>query len=48
MVVLYVDNLRIAYCNKNELNKLFSNMESKGLNLTREGTFTDFLMINFT
>jgi hypothetical protein len=48
MVVLYVDDLGIAYSNKNDLKKLFSNLESKGLNFTREGTFTDFLGINFT
>jgi hypothetical protein len=48
MVVLYVDDLGIAYSNENDLKKLFSNLESKGLNFTREGTFTDFLGINFT
>ncbi len=32
----------------NNLKKLFSNMESKALNFTREGTFTNFLGINFT
>jgi hypothetical protein len=47
MVVLYVDNLGIAYSNKNNLKKLFSNLESKSLNFTCEGTFTDFLGINF-
>ncbi len=48
MVVLYVDNLGIAYCNKSNLNKLFSNLESTGLSFTDRGTFTDFLSINFT
>ena len=48
MVALYVDDLGIAYSNENDLKKLFSNLESKGLNFTREGTFTDFLGINFT
>ena len=48
MVALYVDDLGIAYSNENNLKKLFSNLESKGLNFTREGTFTDFLGINFT
>jgi hypothetical protein len=37
MVVLYVDNLGIAYCNKSNLNKLFSNLKSKGLTLTQKG-----------
>jgi hypothetical protein len=48
MVVLYVDDLGIAYSNESNLKKLFSNLESKGFNFTREGTFTDFLGINFT
>jgi hypothetical protein len=48
MVVLYVDNVSIAYANENNLKKLFSNLESKGLNFTCEGTFTVFLGINFT
>ena len=42
MVVLYVDNLGMACSNKNDLKKLFSNLESKGLN------FTNFLGNNFT
>jgi hypothetical protein len=47
-LVLDLDkNLGIAYCNENNLNKLFSNLESKGLNFTREDTF-GFLGINFT
>jgi hypothetical protein len=48
MAVLYVDDLGIAYSNESDLKKLFSNLESKGLNFTREGMFTDFLGINFT
>jgi hypothetical protein len=48
MIVLYVDDLDIAYSNENNVKKLFSNLESKGLDFTREGTFTDFLGINFT
>ena len=48
MVVLYVDDLGIAYSNKEDLEKLFANLESKGLSFTREGTFTDFLGIKFT
>ena len=47
MVVLYVDDLGIASCNKRDLNKLFSNLESKGLNFTCKVIFTDFLGINF-
>ncbi|KAI2512657.1 hypothetical protein MHU86_1653 [Fragilaria crotonensis] len=48
MVVLYVDDLGIAYRDQNDLDKLFANLEAKGLAFTREGTFTDFLGINFT
>ena len=48
MVVLYVDDLGIAYSNQSDLEKLFANLESKSLSFTREGTFTDFLGINFT
>ncbi|KAI2508990.1 hypothetical protein MHU86_5366 [Fragilaria crotonensis] len=48
MVVLYVDDLGIAYRDQNDLDKLFANLEAKGLTFTREGTFTDFLGINFT
>jgi hypothetical protein len=49
MVVLYVDDLGFVYSNESDLKKLFSNLESKGLNFTRKGTFTDFLGIkNFT
>ena len=48
MVVLYVDDLGIAYRDQNDLDKLFANLEAKGLSFTREGTFTDFLGINFT
>jgi hypothetical protein len=49
VVVLYADNPGIAYStNENNLKKLFSNLESKGLNFTCEGTFTDFLGINVT
>ncbi|KAI2513070.1 hypothetical protein MHU86_1362 [Fragilaria crotonensis] len=48
MVVLYVDDLGIAYRDQNDLDKLFANLEAKNLSFTREGTFTDFLGINFT
>ena len=48
MVVLYVDDLGIAYSNQSDLEKLFANLESKSLSFTREGTFTDFLGIIFT
>ena len=47
MVVLYVDDLGIAYCNQKDLDSLFRHLESRGLDFTREGSFTDFLGIRF-
>ncbi len=47
MIVLYVDDLGIAYFNKKDLDKLFQDLTDLGLELTREGTFTDFLGIKF-
>jgi hypothetical protein len=47
MIVLYVDDLGIAYSNKKDLDKLFQDLTDLGLELTPEGTFTDFLGIKF-
>jgi hypothetical protein len=47
MIVLYVDDLGIAYSNKKDLDKLFQDLTELGLEFTREGTFTDFLGIKF-
>jgi hypothetical protein len=47
MIVLNVDGLGIAYSNKRDLDKLFQDLTELGLELTREGTFTDFLGIKF-
>ena len=47
MIVLYVDDLGIAYSNKKDLEKLFQDLTNLGLEFTREGTFTDFLGIKF-
>ena len=47
LVVLYVDDLGIAYSSKTDLDKLFGNLEVRGLNFTKEGSFTDFLGIKF-
>ena len=48
MVVLYVDDVGIAYANESDLNKLLlDGLEKHGLDFTREGTFTDFLGIKF-
>ena len=47
MVVIYVDDLGIAFSNQSDLDTLFKNLDDKGFSFTREGTFTDFLGINF-
>lgn len=47
MVVLYVDDVGIAYANQSDLDNLLDNLTKKGLEFTREGTFTDFLGIKF-
>ena len=47
MIVLYVDDLGIAYSNKKDLNQLFKKLTERGLEFTREGTFADFLGIKF-
>ncbi|KAI2504402.1 hypothetical protein MHU86_10081 [Fragilaria crotonensis] len=47
MVVLYVDDVGIAYAHESDLNKLLEGLEKRGLEFTKEGTFTDFLGIKF-
>ena len=47
MIVLYVDDLGIAYSNKKDLEKLLQDLTNMGLEFTHEGTFTDFLGIKF-
>ena len=47
MVVLYVDDVGIAYVNQSDLDTLLANLTRKGLEFTKEGTFTDFLGIKF-
>ena len=47
MIVLYVDDLGIAYSNPKDLETLFRKLQERGLEFTREGTFTDFLGIKF-
>jgi Reverse transcriptase (RNA-dependent DNA polymerase) len=44
LVVLYVDDVGIAYANERDLNAVLSSLEKQGLTFTREGTFTDFLV----
>lgn len=45
MVVIYVDDLGIAFSNQRDLDELFENLDAKGFSYTREGSFTDFLGI---
>ena len=47
MVVLYVDDVGIAYADQKDLDKLLDNLIKKGLEFSKEGTFTDFLGIKF-
>jgi hypothetical protein len=47
MIVLYVDDLGIAYSNKIDLGKLFQDLTELGKESTCEGKFTDFLGIKF-
>ena len=48
MVVLYIDDVGIAYTNQSDLDTLaVANLTRKGLEFTMEGTFTDFLGIIF-
>jgi hypothetical protein len=47
LIVVYVDDLSIAYSDPNDLDKLFKALEAKHLLFTREGLFTDFLGIKF-
>ena len=47
MVVLNVDDVGIAYSDKSDLISLLTKFEKRGLQFTKEGTFTDFLGIKF-
>ena len=48
IVVQYVDDLGIAYKDMATIDKLISKLESKGFGLTKEGSFTEYLGINYT
>jgi len=48
LIVIYVDDVGIAYANDSDLEKLLQNLTKRGLEFTKEGTFTDFLGIKFT
>jgi hypothetical protein len=47
IVVVYCDDCGIGCKNPNDAEKLIRALEDKGFNLTREGTFTEFLGIKF-
>ena len=47
MVVLYVDEVGIAYTNESDLQTLVTNLTKCNLQFTKEGTFTNFLGIKF-
>ncbi len=47
MVVLYVDEVGIAYTNESDLQTLVTNLMKCNLQFTKEGTFTNFLGIKF-
>ena len=47
MVVLYVDDVGIAYKEQSDLDNLLDGLTKRGLEFTKEGTFTDFLGIKF-
>ena len=47
IVVLYVDDVGIAYANQKDLDSVLSHLDKQGLEFTMEGTFTDFLGIKF-
>ena len=47
IIVLYVDDLGIAYSNSEDVEEFFANLANMGFEFTREGSFTDFLGIKF-
>ena len=47
MIVLYVDDLGIAYSDDKDLERFLKHLQDRGFDFTREGTFSDFLVINF-
>jgi len=47
MLVLYVDDVGIAYRTDDDLRELLQNLKDRSLSFTQEGTFTDFLGIKF-
>ena len=48
MIVCYVDDAGIAASNVRLIDELIKNLTDLGFELTREGSFTEFLGIKFT
>ena len=46
-IILYVDDVGFTYSNEGVLNALIDSLVSKGFELTREGTFSEYLGIKF-
>jgi len=47
-IVIYVDDVGIAYKTVEDLDRLLGSLTEKGLTFTKEGSFTDFLGIKFS
>ena len=47
IIIWYVDDLGIQPPSKTIINDLISSIESKGFELTREGTFSEYLGIKY-
>ena len=47
IVVLYVDDAGIAYQDENTLNELLARLKTNGFDLTKEGTFSEYLGIQY-
>ena len=47
IILLFVDDLGIAYSNSEDVEEFFANLANMGFEFTREGSFTDFLGIKF-
>ena len=47
IVIIYVDDMGVAASTEEAIDELFKFLESKGLSLTKEGTFNEYLGIKF-
>ena len=46
-LILHVDDLGVAFKTESDLNELIKQLEEKGLNLTRESSFSEYLGISY-